>query len=289
MSSSRTIPVNGIDMFLLEQGEGPLVVLCHGWPELSYSWRHQIPALAAAGFRVVASDLRGYNLSDKPAGAESYRVGILVQDVVALVRHLGEARAHLAGHDWGGVVAWRTAMRHPELVDRLVIANAPHPSIFSREMKRPRQFLRSWYALFFQLPLLPEALFRANDYAVVDRIFRQSPARPGAFSDDDVRRYKEAMSRPGALTAMLNYYRSFARSIGRRGDGATAPRRTVDRPTLVIWGERDAALSPHNLDGLEAYVPDLRVERIPDASHWVLADAPERVNELMIGFLRGER
>jgi pimeloyl-ACP methyl ester carboxylesterase len=282
--------VNNVRLHWVEQGAGSLVVLLHGFPEFWWGWHRQIPALAAAGFRVVAPDLRGYNLSEKPKGARSYRASILVQDVVSLIHHLGEERAHVAGHDWGGVVAWRLAMRHPERVDRLVIANAPHPAIFSREMKRPRQFLRSWYALFFQLPLLPEALFRANDYAVLERIFRRSPARPGAFTDDDVARYREAASRPGALTAMLNYYRTFARSLTRRGEGGAAgSRHTVGRPTLVIWGERDAALNPHNLDGLERYVPDLRIERIAEASHWVLADAPERVNELMIAFLRGNR
>jgi pimeloyl-ACP methyl ester carboxylesterase len=279
--------VNDVRLHWVEQGAGPLVVLLHGFPEFWWGWHRQIPALAAAGFRVVAPDMRGYNLSGKPKGAASYRVGILVEDVAALVRHLGEARAHVAGHDWGGVVAWRTALRHPELVDRLVVANAPHPAVFSRELRRPRQFLRSWYAMFFQLPLLPEAVFRANGYAVLERIFRKSPARPGAFSDDDIRRYREAMSRPGALTAMLNYYRTFARNLGRRGgSGGSQAARTVTRPTLVIWGERDTALDVHNLDGLERYVPDLRIERLPGASHWVLADAPGRVSELMIDFLR---
>jgi pimeloyl-ACP methyl ester carboxylesterase len=280
--------VNNVRLHWVEEGTGPLVVLLHGFPEFWWGWHRQIPALAAAGFRVVAPDMRGYNLSGKPKGAASYRASILVQDVVSLVHHLGEERAHVAGHDWGGVVAWRVALRHPERVDRLVIANAPHPAVFSRELKRPRQFLRSWYAMFFQLPLLPELLFRANDYATLERIFRKSPVRPGAFSDDDVRRYKEAVSRPGALTAMLNYYRAFAHTLGSRGgSGGSAATQTVARPTLVIWGERDTALGIHNLDGLEDYVPDLRIERIPDASHWVLADAPERVSERMIRFLRG--
>ncbi len=281
--------VNGVRLHWVEQGSGPLVVLLHGFPEFWWGWHRQIPALAAAGFRVVAPDMRGYNLSEKPKGAAAYRVGILAQDVVSLVRHLGEERAHVAGHDWGGVVAWRLALRHPELVDRLVVLNAPHPAVFSRELKRPRQFVRSWYAMFFQLPLLPEAIFRANDYATLERIFRESPARPGAFSDDDIRLYKEAMARPGALKAMLDYYRTFARTLGgRSGSGGIDVTQPVERPTLVIWGERDTALNPHNLDGLERYVPDLRIERLPDASHWVLADAPERVSELMIRFLRDE-
>ena len=281
--------VNDVRLHWVEQGAGPLVVLLHGFPEFWWGWHRQIPALAAAGFRVVAPDMRGYNLSEKPKGAASYRVSILLEDIASLIRHLGEARAHVAGHDWGGVVAWRLAMAHPELVDRLVIANAPHPAVFVRELKRPRQLLRSWYAMFFQLPLLPEALFRANDYAMLERIFRKGPARPGAFSDDDIRHYREAMSRPGALTAMLDYYRTFARNLGRRGGPAGGERtRIVTQPTLVIWGERDTALDPHNLDGLEEYVPDLRIECLPNASHWVLADEPDRVSELMIGFLRGE-
>ncbi|HVG46023.1 MAG TPA: alpha/beta hydrolase [Longimicrobium sp.] len=280
--------VNNVRLHWVEQGAGPLVVLLHGFPEFWWGWHRQIPALAAAGFRVVAPDLRGYNLSEKPKGAGSYRVSILAQDVASLIHHLGEERAHVAGHDWGGVVAWRLALAHPERVDRLIVLNAPHPAVFNRELKRPRQFLRSWYAMFFQLPLLPEAVFRANDYATLERIFRKSPARPGAFSDDDVRRYKEAMARPGALTAMLAYYRTFARTLGSSGgSGGREAKRTVTRPTLVIWGERDTALNPHNLDGLEEYVPDLRIERLP-ASHWVLADEPERVSERMIRFLRGE-
>jgi pimeloyl-ACP methyl ester carboxylesterase len=280
--------VNNVRLHWVEQGSGPLVVLLHGFPEFWWGWHRQIPPLAAAGFRVVAPDLRGYNLSGKPRGAASYRAGIVAQDVVSLIRHLGEARAHVAGHDWGGVIAWRVALRHPDLVDRLVIANAPHPAIFSREMKRPRQFLRSWYAMFFQLPLLPEAVIRANGYAVLERIFRDGPARPGAFSEDDIRRYREAASRPGALTAMLNYYRTFTRSLGRRpGSDDGARDGIITRPALVIWGERDTALNLHNLDGLERYVPDLRIERLPDASHWVLADEPERVTELMIDFLLG--
>ncbi|HYH82625.1 MAG TPA: alpha/beta fold hydrolase [Longimicrobium sp.] len=280
--------VNGIRLHWVEAGEGPLVLLLHGFPEFWYGWRNQIPALAAAGFRVVAPDMRGYNLSDKPKGVRSYGAELLTDDVAGLIRHLGAERAHVAGHDWGGVLGWRLGMRRPELVERLVIINAPHPAVFGRELKHPRQLLRSWYAGFFQLPLLPEAAFRANDHALLERVFRNSPRRPGAYTDEDIRLYKEAVSQPGALTAMLNYYRAFGRNTlrgksdgeGAGGDGI------VRRPTLVIWGEQDTALTTHNLDGLERYVPDLRIERIPEASHWVPADAPERVNRLMIDFFR---
>jgi pimeloyl-ACP methyl ester carboxylesterase len=290
--SHRFGQVNGVRLHWVEAGAGPLVVLLHGFPEFWYEWRHQIPALAAAGFRVVAPDLRGYNLSEKPKGVGSYRVSVVLEDVVALIRHLGAERAHLAGHDWGGVIAWRLGIRRPEVVERLAIITAPHPAVFGRELMHPRQFLRSWYAGFFQLPLLPEAVFRANDHAMLERILRNSPRKPGAYTDDDIRLYKEAVSQPGALTAMINYYRAFGRRTARgrhEGDGAGGGDgdSVVRRPTLVIWGEQDSALTTHNLDGLEAYVPDLRIERIPDASHWVPADAPERVNELLVGFFGG--
>lgn len=281
--------INGITLHWVEAGQGPLVVLLHGFPEFWYEWRHQIPVLAWAGFRVVAPDLRGYNLSDKPKGVRHYRAGIVMEDVAALIRHLGAERAHVAGHDWGGVIAWRLAIRRPEVVERLVILNAPHPAVFAREMRHPRQFLRSWYAEFFQLPWVPEAAFRANGYAMIGRIFRNSPCRSGAYTDEDIRRYREAISRPGALTAMINYYRAFGRRTvrgARDGEGAGGDD-MVRRPAMVIWGEQDSALNIHNLDGLEEYVPDLRIERIPDASHWVPADAPEQVNRLMIDFFRG--
>ncbi len=278
--------VNGIELHWVEAGQGPLVLLLHGFPEFWYAWRHQIPALAAAGFRVVAPDLRGYNLSAKPEGVASYRAGVVMSDVVALIGHLGAERAHVAGHDWGGVIAWRLAMRRPDVLDRLVIVNAPHPAVFARELRHLRQLRRSWYAGFFQLPLIPEALFRANDFALLERMFRNGPRRPGAYTDEDIRLYKEAAARPGALTAMLNYYRAIrsrtprGEAAGERGSGDEV----VRRPTMVIWGERDTALTTHNLEGLERYVPGVRIERIAEASHWVPADAPEHVSTLMIEF-----
>ena len=156
-------------------------------------------------------------------------------------------------------------------------------------MRHPRQFLRSWYAFFFQLPGLPEAAIRARSFAALERLFRGT-ATPGAFTDDDIARYKEALARPGALTAALNYYRAYRSHFFQRRQTRREPRRTIDRPTLVIWGEKDTALNPRNLDGLEAYVPDLRVERLPGASHWVMADDPRRVNALLEAFLgQGER
>jgi pimeloyl-ACP methyl ester carboxylesterase len=268
-----------VRLHYVEAGEGPLVLLLHGFPEFWYGWRHQIPALAEAGFRVRAPDLRGYGLSDKPEGVAAYRVERLVEDVAELVRHAGAARAHVVGHDWGGVVAWYFAMLRPELLDRLAILNAPHPAAFAREIVKPDQMLRSAYAAFFQLPVLPEAVLRAGGFALLKRVFRTEPARPGAFTDADIERYREAFARPGALTASLNYYRAAARYPRPRV-------RPVAAPTLLIWGEKDPHLTVRLTEGLEAWVPDLRVERLPEASHWVAADEPERVSRLLVDFLR---
>jgi pimeloyl-ACP methyl ester carboxylesterase len=258
------------------------VILLHGFPEFWYAWRHQIPALAAAGFRVVAPDLRGYNLSERPEGVESYAMEKVAGDVAALIGHLGAERATVAGHDWGGVASWWLAMLRPELLERLIIVNAPHPRVFARQMTKPRQLLKAWYAMFFQLPGISEAALRARDFRALDGIFRGESVRKDAFTREDVRLYKEAAAQPGALTAMLNYYRA-ARKTKR-------PKMTrIDTPTLVIWGEKDQALVVENSEGLEESVPNVRVVRLPEASHWVLAEYPERASELMIGFLREGR
>ncbi len=259
------------------------MLLLHGFPEFWYSWRHQIPALAAAGFRAIAPDLRGYNLSDKPLGVENYRVEHLIADVADLIRHTTHGRAIVVAHDWGGAVAWALAMRYPELVERLVVLNAPHPAAFERELRTPGQLWKSWYIFFFQLPRLPEWLLSRRNFAYLDRSWRRDPIRPEAFTDDDIRLYKEALARPGALTAALNYYRAtFRAGLPRRRD-IVLP---VTAPTLLIWGERDRYLGPRLLDRLDRWVPRLRIERLPDASHWVQADCPEVVNRLLIEFLR---
>jgi pimeloyl-ACP methyl ester carboxylesterase len=274
--------VNGVRLHYVEAGTGPPVLLLHGFPEFWYSWRHQLPALAAAGFRALAPDLRGYNESDKPAGVASYRLEHLRADVLGLIRHLGAERVALVGHDWGGVVAWDVAIHAPEAVDKLVVLNAPHPAAFRRDLKRPGQLLRSWYVFFFQLPRLPEWSLRRRGFAAVERMFRRQPARPDAFTDDDIWEYKRALARPGALTAALNYYRAAPRTAGEALRGL----RQVQAPTLLVWGERDPYLGPHLTRGLEPWVPDLRVERLPGVSHWVQNDAPERVNALLADFLR---
>jgi epoxide hydrolase 4 len=234
----------------------------------------------------VAPDMRGYNLSDKPRGVRHYRLAVLARDVAELVRRVGAERAHVVGHDWGGLVAWRVAMSHPAVVERLVILNAPHPAVFFRGLFRNGQLKKSRYILFFQVPGLAESRFARGDFALLRRYLRRDPVRPDAFSEHDVQRYVEALSRPGALTAALSYYRAAFRAAPlfpfRRH-----PR--IEVPVLLIWGERDRYLGSHLIDGTERWVRDLRVERIPEASHWVQADAPERVNELVLEHLRGDR
>ncbi len=266
--------VNGIRLHWVEQGQGPLVLLLHGFPEFWYSWRHQIPVLAQR-FRVVAPDLRGYNLSEKPQ--RGYDVETLTDDVSSLVRTLGEERASVVGHDWGGLLAWVFAIRFPDVIKKLVILNAPHPARFEEEVRRPRQFFRSTYALFFQLPGLPELLLGANRCWPLARLMQRSAVEKGAFSEADLERYREAMSRPGTLTAALNYYR--AASLRR------LPRdQTVRTPTLIVWGEHDAALGKELTYGLERWVPDLTI-RYLDCGHWTQQERPEEVNRYLMEFL----
>ena len=271
-------------------GDAPLVVLLHGFPEFWYAWRYQFDAIADAGYRVVAPDMRGYNRSAQPGGVDNYAPGTLVGDVRALVEHLGYAQADVVGHDWGGAIAWETAIRDPDLVRRLAILNAPHPTAYRDLLKRsPEQLLKSWYVFLFQLPWVPEQVLQADDYRVVEELLTETAA-PGAFTEQDVQRYKDAMARSGDLSGPVNYYRAIARETVRNEVLSLLPDAVernghVDAPTLVVWGEQDQALSVKLLDGLDEFVPDLRVERLPDASHWVQADAPEEVNAALREFL----
>jgi pimeloyl-ACP methyl ester carboxylesterase len=269
----------GVRLHYVEAGEGPLLVLLHGFPEFWYSWRRQLPALAAAGFHVVAPDMRGYNLSDKPAGWRSYRMEALAGDVAGLIRHFGDDPAYVAGHDWGAAVAYGFAMQHPELLRRLAILNVPHTERMLHGFRTVRQLRKSWYMFFFQIPGLPEALLRREDFAFAKRSLRADSRE--SFSDTDLRRYAEAWSQPGALTAMLNYYRAALRGSPR---ATLAQLRPIQAPTLVIWGERDRHLGAELAEPLPKWVPDMRIEWLPQATHWVQHEEPARVNELLAGF-----
>jgi epoxide hydrolase 4 len=274
--------VNGIRLHYVAAGaSGPLVLLLHGFPEFWYSWRHQIPALARS-CRVVAPDLRGYNLSDKPQ--RGYDIRTLCGDVAGLIEAFGERAAHIVGHDWGGVIAWAFAIRQPERTRRLAIVNAPHPALMQRELRHARQLRRSWYVFAFQLPWLPEWALARREYALLRRLFEDvnRTSRTGAvFTPDDIARYVAAMARPGAPTATINYYRALVRG----GPGALGPMRRIEAPTLVLWGERDIALGLEMLDGLEAWVRDLRVRRFPDDGHWLNQERPAEVTQALVDFL----
>ncbi|WP_049901017.1 alpha/beta fold hydrolase [Natrinema sp. J7-1] len=278
-SSRRT--VNGVDLHVVAAGDesAPLVVLLHGFPEFWYGWRRVIEPLVEAGYRVVVPDQRGYNRSEKPDGVGSYRLAELTRDVVELIGTEGRERAAIVGHDWGGAVAWSVAAHHPEVVDRLTIVNAPHPTASPRQLiSNPAQLRRSWYALSFQFPWLPERIARYDDYRLLERALRE-PAAPGTFGDDELARYRRAWDREGALTAMLNWYRAAARYPPR------TPTDPIDPPTLVVWGEDDTALVPSLAVDSVMLCAEGRLELLPETSHWVLHEVPARLTEAILAQL----
>jgi pimeloyl-ACP methyl ester carboxylesterase len=272
--------VGDVRLHYVEAGDGPLVVLLHGFPEFWFGWRLQIAPLAAAGFRVVAPDTRGYNLSSRPDGVAAYSADLLADDIRGLIRALGAESATLVGHDWGGTIAWTTSMNHPEVVDRLAILNAAHPHRLQQGLHSPSQLRKSWYFFFFAVPGLPEDVVHARDWHFF-RHFLQD-ANP-AYTPEEMERYVDAWSQPGAAAAMINYYRSSVRESSKQ---AKAEPRPISAPTLVIWGQRDRYLGQELAEPDREDVPNLdRVERLPDASHWVHHDEAERVNRLLIDFL----
>ncbi len=261
--------------------DGPVVVLLHGFPEFWYGWRRQIEPLADAGFRVIVPDQRGYNLSSKPSGVAAYALTELVSDVIAIADQRGQEKIFLAGHDWGAAVAWSTALLYPQRIAKLVVLNVPHPSVMRRfMMKHMRQMLRSWYIFFFQLPYLPEAFFSAFHFLVGARSLLRS-SRPGTFSAEDLNQYRTAWSQPGALTAMINWYRALFRTR------AKFPDKTVRIPTRILWGERDAFLLAEMAHESLRYCKDAELFTFANASHWLQHEEPARVSELLIDFFRG--
>lgn len=279
--------VNGIRLHYVKAGQGRLILFVHGFPEFWYAWKDQL-AEFGRDHLAVAPDMRGYNLSSKPEGVEHYEISHMVADLRALAKSLGHERFTLVAHDWGGGVAWSLAMRHPECLEKLIIVNSPHPATFERELAHnPAQQAASQYMLFFRSSKA-EAALSANNYAALVDTVMTAGLKKGHFTEADREAYIAAWSQPGALTGSLNWYR--AARIGP--PTATDPRarsfeqdlasNTVTVPTLVIWGEKDKALVKENLDGLEQYVPDLTVRRIPDGSHWVVHEQPA----VVAGYIR---
>jgi pimeloyl-ACP methyl ester carboxylesterase len=271
--------IGDVTLHYVEAGSGPLIILLHGFPEFWYGWREQIQPLAAAGFRVVAPDMRGYNLSTRPDGVAAYDTEKLAADIRDLIHELGAQSAMLVGHDWGGTAAWTTAMKYPEVVDRLAVLNAAHPRKLAQGLHHPGQLRKSWYFFFFDLPDVPETVVHANDWHFLRNFLRD--AHP-AYTPDEMDHYIEAWSQPGAATGMINYYRSSVRTSPKRAEAALRP---IDAPTLVIWSEQDHYLGPELAEPEHDDVPNLdRVERLPGASHWVHHDQAERVTQLLADF-----
>lgn len=282
MIEHRFIDANGLRFHVATAGpeDGPLIVLLHGFPEFWFGWRRQIDDIASAGYRVWAPDQRGYNLSDKPNGAASYAIDHLAADIIGLIDAAGAEQAVVVGHDWGGAVAWHLAAKYPKRVAKVAILNVPHPEVMLRHLRRgPCQLLRSSYIFFFQLPALPEWWLGFRHGGRLAQKLRHT-SRAGAFSDDELAKYGDAWSQPGAMTGMLNWYRAAMRHPSP--DSYPSP---IEVPVLLIWGSRDAFL------GQEMAQPSIerclhgRLEVIGSATHWVHLEEAERINRLIIEFL----
>jgi pimeloyl-ACP methyl ester carboxylesterase len=280
---SERVRANGIDFYVQTCGEGDRLALClHGFPEIGYSWRHQMSVLASLGYRVWAPDLRGYGQTDRPQGIANYAIETLMQDVGALIDASGARETILIAHDWGAVIAWQFAASQIRPLDRLIILNGPAPR---PQAKRPslftREFWRFTYVLVFQIPWLPEWLLRARNYRAIEQVFRGSTAhQPERFTDEVIAVYKKSAARPGALTAMLNYYRALVRGGGmKRMQALGFP--MIETRTLILWGERDPILPPAMIEDADSWVRDLTVRLIPDSGHWLQQEAPEAVNAIL--------
>ncbi len=279
----QMLEVGDLNMHVVLEGEehAPLIVLLHGFPEFWYSWRHQIKPFAAAGYRVVAVDQRGYNLTDKHG---PYDIFTLSDDVANLIRALGyDKAAAVMGHDWGGAITWTFGARYPELVDKLIVCNVPHPSVGKTVLQSfyLPQIFKSWYIAFFQIPGLPERAISMNDYKGLTDGLKH--AAKDMISDEELSYFKTAWSQPGALSAGIDWYRALFRERGR----VASTDSTVEVPSLLIWGDQDAYLTTQTAEWTRPYVDDLKIKYIQGASHWVQQECPDMVNRYTLDFLKG--
>jgi len=259
-----------------------LALLLHGFPECAYSWRHQVPVLAQLGYRVWVPNLRGYGKSDRPLSVSDYALDKLEQDVADLIEASGARSVTLIAHDWGAAIAWSYAMYNPGKLERLVIMNVPHPVLMQKGLRTLKQLRKSWYMGFFQIRGLPEKLMSLGDFAAIGRAFRDSAVHKERFTDADLEVFKKNAAEPGALSAMINYYRALPSSLAL-GKKRGAPK--IETKTLLIWGEQDIALGKELTYGTDQLVSDLTVRYIADASHWVQQDRPDAVNAMLNAFL----
>lgn len=280
--SFQFIETNGIKLHTAAAGpeDGPLVVLLHGFPEFWFGWTNQLQFLAEKGYRVVAPDQRGYNLSDKPEGIDPYTVDSLRDDVIGIIQHFQKETAIIIGHDWGGAVAWHLAATRPEYVDKLIVLNIPHPKAMPRVFKKnPLQWVKSSYIAFFQLPNLPEQALSKGGFKVMQQSLEQT-SNPETFSKQEIEQYKTAWAQPGALTAMLNWYRAI-----RRGSLGQVPETKIQVPVRIIWGLGDQFLSPMLATESLAFCEDVNLVFVGEATHWVHHEQPEIVNRLLAQFI----
>lgn len=279
------VDVGEVRMHYVTQGKGRLLLLLHGFPDFWYVWRFQISRLAEH-FRVVAPDLRGYNETDKPKGVDKYRLIFLARDVLGLMNALDEKKAIIIGHDWGGAVAWSLAAFYPQAVEKLVLLNAPHPNAYTRRSRDSwRQLQKSWYVFFFQTSDVPEEVLSRNNFSFLKSMLRDSLVRKDVFTDEDLSAYVDAWSKPGALTAALNYYRANMHPALLFSEKTVAfPK--IKSPTLVLWGEQDVALSKELIINSEEFVDaPYSIRYFPDCGHWVQLEEPELVNKFLVEFL----
>jgi len=290
---SQYAEVNGIRLHYVSVGEGKLIMFVHGFPEFWYAWEKQLIEFGQ-DYQAVAPDMRGFNLSSKPAEIEKYHVNDLIEDLRALAEYLGHKKCIMVAHDWGGAVAWAAAMRHPEMLEKLIIINSPHPAVFARELlNNPDQQKASQYMLMLR-SVEAERVLSENNFATLMDVLDQFGSK-WEMSEDKRSKYIEAWSQPGALTGSLNYYRvsPLYPPVSKNDEELiksilNLPKEMfeVKVPTLVIWGEQDQALLTGNLEGLEEYIEDLTVKRIPDGTHWVIHEQPELVNSLIREFIK---
>jgi pimeloyl-ACP methyl ester carboxylesterase len=286
--ATRTVEANGFRFAVDEAGEGERLALClHGFPESRFSWRHQLPRLAELGYRAWAPDLRGYGETEpRPREVKAYLIDRLMEDVAALIDASGATSVTLVGHDWGAGLAWTFAANRVRPLERLVIMNVPHPAVMNAALRRSfAQLRKSWYMFFFQIPALPEWVTTANDARAVRRAFHGMAVDKTRFTQDVLDRYARDAQRPGAMTAMINWYRAAFRLQGK----LAGPWDVIETPTLIVWGEADAALGLELLEGTDAYVRDLSICRLPGVSHWVQQEAPEKVNAILAEWLTAPR